>query len=353
MTAAAAASHARPRPMVASGYALMTAGTASLVPLVVHLFAADADPFWFGTTLMAANAATWVAALAMSDQPTLPTLHAVLVALWSFTKNGPRGWVTLFAMTAGTSCYGLFAAASHHAGPVTATVLFQLWTLSAAGLLAVRYGPLTRRLDGRSAALMAAAVASTALAVATQAPTVTNDGTWWVGVVLGVAAGAMAGTIFSESVVVACRAAPPDACEDTKIAAMVAAVVIATASAVPIGAVMAALTDIGNAGGGMSPSAVVASATAGVLIASGGLAARFAHLRSAGLGITAIMGLDPVMALLWLAAAGAGFVNPLQFAVGVAALAAINTAIQTRDAAAAQSQFGHPQDQPRPPRCER
>ena len=69
----------------------MTAGTASLVPLVVHLFAADADPFWFGTTLMAACASAWVAALAMSDQPTLPTLHAVLRALWSFTKTGRVG----------------------------------------------------------------------------------------------------------------------------------------------------------------------------------------------------------------------------------------------------------------------
>ena len=68
-------------------------------------------------------------------------------------------------------------------------------------------------------------------------------------------------------------------------------------------------------------------------MAVGAVATRLAYVRSAGLGIFALMGLDPVFAIVWLALAGAGIVNVPVFITGVAALAVINVTIQTRDAA--------------------
>ena len=40
---------------VAVGCALVTALTTSVAPVVVHLFAGAADPFWFNTVMMAAT----------------------------------------------------------------------------------------------------------------------------------------------------------------------------------------------------------------------------------------------------------------------------------------------------------
>ena len=60
--------------------------------------------------------------------------------LW---RSGFRGRVTLTVMVAGTSGLGLFVVSVHHAGAATAAVLYQMWTISAAALLAVRGGLLT------------------------------------------------------------------------------------------------------------------------------------------------------------------------------------------------------------------
>ena len=173
----------------AVGGGLATALATSAVPVAVHLFAAAADPFWFNMIFMAALMTVLAAVTAASGASISALLREVATAAAVLRHRGLRGWATLAMMATGTSGWGLFVLSAHHAGTVTAAVLYQLWTLSMVSVLAVRDGPAARRLDRVTVVLMAAAAAATAVMVATQTPSGGGSGLWWVGVTAGAAGG--------------------------------------------------------------------------------------------------------------------------------------------------------------------
>ena len=330
---------AAPAVRTAAGWALLTAVSTSLAPLTVHLFAADINPFWFNAAMMAVMAAVLAAGIVMWDG-SLRTVQQAAATIGPLLRAGHRGQIAVAGLAVSASGFGLFVLSSHHVGTVVAAVLYQLWAISAAGLLAVRGGDVRRRLDWPTVGLMTAAVAVTAVVVSTQAPPGGGDGVWWVGVAAGAAAGILSGAVVYTTVVVAdeARAAQQngDSAGSTEMMLMTAALTIA----IGCGAVVAALTALTGAGGGggLNARSATAAAALGVCMAVGAVATRLAYVRSAGLGIFALMGLDPVFAIVWLALAGAGIRNVAAFVVGVAALMVVNTTIQTRDRSTSQPQ---------------
>ena len=307
----------------------------STLPVAAHLFAGDADPFMYAAALMLAYTAAVGLHLVASGQPVRALTGRVLSAAAAVSREGIRGRVTVVVLFAGPANQGLFVAASHHAGIVAATVLNQLWPLTVAVLLAERNGPLRRRLTAKTAALMAAAFVATAAAVASQSTGDAGRGIWWLGVAFGVAAGVLGGAMVSETVVIgyhAGRVAGPGEKYDAADAAavMTAALMVSTAAGVIVNTAVAAVS--GGFAHGLRPSTALGVTAAAAVVAAGAISSRQALARCSGLGIVAVQGLDIVLALVWLALAGAGFRNGWMFAGCVAVLAAVNTLIQTSDA---------------------
>ena len=182
---------------------------------------------------------------------------------------------------------------------------------------------------------MVAAAAITAMVVATQAPS-GGGGVWWVGVAAGVGGGVLSGGILSETIVFAYEIIEQRTNDTTpqnhgsQVMVMASTLLVARAVGVPVGA---ALTAVSGGFNGLGFSEAAAAVGLGICVTAGAVAARFAHVRSTGLGVIALLGLDPVFAIVWMALAGAGIVNVVVFIAGVAALAVVNATIQTRDAA--------------------
>ena len=322
----------------ALGWALVCAALVSMLPVGVHLFAEGSDPFWFNSIFMTFISAGLAGGIVMSGGSLIVSTRQVVAAVVSMRQRGPRGWVTIAAMVAGTSNIGLFVLSAHHAGTVTAAVLYQLWPLCTALLLAKRGDSAPRRLSFGTAVLMGAAVAVTAMVIATQTPAGGGDGLWWAGVAAGAAAGILGGAVVSETIIVAYEALEARGDSAAVLAqepaaampVMVAALMVACVCAVPTGVVLGVV-----GGGGVNAPAVITAAALGVCIAGSSMAARLAHFYSSGVGIFAVVGLDPVFGIVWLAIAGAGIANPPMFATGLILLMMLNTAIQTRDASTA------------------
>ena len=129
----------------AVGWALTAALSFSSLPVGVHLFAANINPFWFNTVLVTALTVVLGAGIVLSGASGATLLKQVPAAVMPLWRRGFRGRVALTVMVTGNSGLGLFVVSVHHAGAATAAVLYQLWTISAAALLAVRGGWIVRR----------------------------------------------------------------------------------------------------------------------------------------------------------------------------------------------------------------
>ena len=336
--------HDETRPAQALGLSLVAAAGFSTLPVAAHLFAGDANSFMYAATLTASAVVAAGLYLVVCGHPLLSLIAKVVRAVSAMRQQGIRGHATLALLAAAMTNHGLFVVAAHHAGIVAATVLYQLWPLSAAVLLAESRGPRSRRLRGSTAALMTAAFVVTAVAVASQSAGAGSEGIWWLGVASGAAAGVLGGAVVSETAVIgyhAGRCAGPGDGSDAgeAVAVMMAALMACTAAAVVINTALAAVT--GGFAHGLRPSTVFGAALAGFAITAGAVAARVALVRCSGLGIVAVQGLDIVLALVWLALAGAGFQHGWMFAGCVALLAAVNTLIQAGDAGRRASQPEH------------
>ena len=318
----------------AVGWSLVAALGFSSVPIAAHLFAGDADPFMYTAALLAAAAAAMGVWLAACGQPLRSLTVTILRTAAAARQQGTRGCVIIAALLLGTVDESLFVVSVHHAGPVAATVLYQLWPLSAAVLLAERDGPRIRRLRGSTVALMAASFAVTATAVASQSAGTDSRGIWWLGVASGAAAGVLGGAVMSGTASVGYHAArrrgPGDDYDAAQTAAvMIAAVMVWAVAAAAVNTVVAAVS--GGFVHGLRPAAASGAALAGFVSGGGACAARVALVRCSGLGIFAVQGLGIVLASVWLALAGAGFRHGWLFAGCVAVLAAVNALIQTNE----------------------
>ena len=268
----------------AVGGGLATALATSAVPVAVHLFAAAADPNWFNMIFMAALMTVLAAVTAASGASISALLREVATAAAVLRHRGLRGWATLAMMATGTSGWGLFVLSAHHAGTVTASVLYQLWTLSMVSVLAVRDGPAARRLDRVTVVLMAAAAAATAVMVATQTPPGGGSGLWWVGVTAGAAGGMLSGAGMAATIVVgheivarrcATRSAAATLDVNGAVVVLAAPLMVACACAVLLNTGLAAA----GASGWLSGTETATAAGLGILGAAGSIASRFAHVR--------------------------------------------------------------------------
>ena len=257
-------------------------------------------------------------------------------------RSGPRGQMTLTAMAAGTSNWGLFVLSAHHAGTVTAAVLYQLWPIC--------YGVVA----GGARRVAVSSFGSHDGGVDDRRGRGRRDGCsdpnrcrGRVGVVVGRGwcrggvCGYLSGFGLAASIVVAYeilerRSTDPTAASGDKLVVMATTLMVACMCGTVINAVLA----VASSGNRLGAGETIAAAGLGVCICVGSVAARVAHVRSAGLGITAVMGLDAVFGVVWLALAGAGIINWPLFVVGVAALVVVNTTIQARETSTSKTRPG-------------
>ena len=312
--------------------ATVVALSLSLVPVVVVEMAEGTDPFIFNSLQLAAQVPAVSLAAALIAQRTgvsLSEARRTFGLVWTARKMSLVWVAVLLALTAAN--YGLFVWSTRLVEPTLSVMLYETWPITMALMLARKGGPAARRLSGSAAIPLCLAIVGVSFVIASQAEGALYDTTlkWAFGVGLALAAGVMGGVFPAATLMfgwVAAASGMDGARRNPQLQ-----VVFWASLAHAVGAAMGSVVCFVIALLGNSETVAVsmesfvgATIMGGILVGVAGVSARIAHVKSHNLGIHAVYGIAPLLAILWLAALGFTLSHLWMFALGAALIVGTN-----------------------------
>ena len=311
--------------------AMIVALLLSLVSVTVVALSGEADPFIFNSLQLAAQLPTMFFASALLARRAgmhAPEIVGTLRLLWIEQRLSCVRIGALLSVTAVN--YGMFVWSTRLIEPALSVMLYETWPIAMALVVARRSGPAARRL-GRSAAVpLCLVVVGTGLVIVSQAEGALHDTTvsWGIGVGLGIAAGVMGGAFPAATLLFGWAALshamrPQQAPQVQVVFWSCLAHAVGAGVGVAVGIVIALLS-------APDTMTVTSKAFGGamlmgcVLVGGAGVSMRIAHVKSRNLGINAVYGLAPPLALLWLTAMGFTLSRLWLFSIGAALVIAAN-----------------------------